>query len=183
MPGRPRAGSTVGVGRRERRRRRHPGRGRRSPTRWMRRPRTCGWRRPSSAVIAASTSLALAVAWWVMSAKVTLYSCRATVLQSAYARQGNFARRRIGSARERPRPRSSRTPPASSSPTRGDGSSAGSSARCTAPRPRHPTRSRSARASSPAAAASCPAESIEQIDGGSKVIGLRVERESIRTFL
>ena len=28
-----------------------------------------------------------------------------------------------------------------------------------------------------------PAASIEQIDDGSKVIGLRVERESIRTFL
>jgi hypothetical protein len=28
-----------------------------------------------------------------------------------------------------------------------------------------------------------PADSIEQIDGGSKVIGLRVERDSIRTFL
>ena len=28
-----------------------------------------------------------------------------------------------------------------------------------------------------------PAESIEQIDGGSRVIGLRVERETIRTFL
>jgi hypothetical protein len=28
-----------------------------------------------------------------------------------------------------------------------------------------------------------PADSIEQIDGGSKVIGLRVERNSIRTFL
>jgi hypothetical protein len=28
-----------------------------------------------------------------------------------------------------------------------------------------------------------PAESIEQIDSGSKVIGLRVDRESIRTFL
>lgn len=28
-----------------------------------------------------------------------------------------------------------------------------------------------------------PAESIEQIDGSSRVIGLRVERESIRTFL
>jgi hypothetical protein len=28
-----------------------------------------------------------------------------------------------------------------------------------------------------------PAESIEQIDDGSKVIGLRVDRESIRTFL
>ena len=28
-----------------------------------------------------------------------------------------------------------------------------------------------------------PAESIEQIDDGSRVIGLRVERESIRTFL
>jgi hypothetical protein len=28
-----------------------------------------------------------------------------------------------------------------------------------------------------------PAESIEQIDDGSQVIGLRVERESIRTFL
>jgi hypothetical protein len=28
-----------------------------------------------------------------------------------------------------------------------------------------------------------PAETIEQIDGGSKVIGLRIERESIRTFL
>ena len=28
-----------------------------------------------------------------------------------------------------------------------------------------------------------PAESIEQIDGGTRVIGLRVERESIRTFL
>ena len=28
-----------------------------------------------------------------------------------------------------------------------------------------------------------PAETIEQIDGGSKVIGLRVERDSIRTFL
>jgi hypothetical protein len=28
-----------------------------------------------------------------------------------------------------------------------------------------------------------PAESIEQIDDGAKVIGLRVERESIKTFL
>jgi len=28
-----------------------------------------------------------------------------------------------------------------------------------------------------------PAETIEQIDGGSKVIGLRVDREAIRTFL
>jgi hypothetical protein len=28
-----------------------------------------------------------------------------------------------------------------------------------------------------------PADSIEQIDNGSKVIGLRVDRESIRTFL
>ncbi len=28
-----------------------------------------------------------------------------------------------------------------------------------------------------------PAESIEQIDDGTRVIGLRVERESIRTFL
>jgi len=28
-----------------------------------------------------------------------------------------------------------------------------------------------------------PAETIEQIDNGSKVIGLRVERNSIRTFL
>ena len=28
-----------------------------------------------------------------------------------------------------------------------------------------------------------PAESIEQIDDGAKVIGLRVDRESIRTFL
>jgi hypothetical protein len=28
-----------------------------------------------------------------------------------------------------------------------------------------------------------PAESIEQIDGGTKVIGLRIERESIRSFL
>jgi hypothetical protein len=28
-----------------------------------------------------------------------------------------------------------------------------------------------------------PAESIEQIDNGSKVIGLRVERASIKTFL
>ena len=28
-----------------------------------------------------------------------------------------------------------------------------------------------------------PAESIEQIDGGSNVIGLRVDRDSIRTFL
>ena len=28
-----------------------------------------------------------------------------------------------------------------------------------------------------------PADSIEQIDDGSKVIGLRVERDSIRTFL
>ena len=28
-----------------------------------------------------------------------------------------------------------------------------------------------------------PADSIEQIDGGAKVIGLRVDRESIRTFL
>ena len=28
-----------------------------------------------------------------------------------------------------------------------------------------------------------PAESIEQIDGGSKVIGLRVDRDAIRTFL
>jgi hypothetical protein len=28
-----------------------------------------------------------------------------------------------------------------------------------------------------------PAESIEQIDGGTRVIGLRIERDSIRTFL
>lgn len=28
-----------------------------------------------------------------------------------------------------------------------------------------------------------PADSIEQIDGGSKVIGLRVDRNAIRTFL
>jgi hypothetical protein len=28
-----------------------------------------------------------------------------------------------------------------------------------------------------------PAESIEQIDGGTRVIGLRVEREAIKTFL
>jgi hypothetical protein len=28
-----------------------------------------------------------------------------------------------------------------------------------------------------------PASTIEQIDGGSKVIGLRIDRESIRTFL
>ena len=28
-----------------------------------------------------------------------------------------------------------------------------------------------------------PAESIELIDGGSRVIGLRIDRESIRTFL
>jgi hypothetical protein len=28
-----------------------------------------------------------------------------------------------------------------------------------------------------------PAESIEQIDGGSRVIGLRVERDAIRSFL
>jgi hypothetical protein len=28
-----------------------------------------------------------------------------------------------------------------------------------------------------------PAESIEQVDDGAKVIGLRVEREAIRTFL
>jgi hypothetical protein len=28
-----------------------------------------------------------------------------------------------------------------------------------------------------------PAESIEQIDSGTKVIGLRVDREAIRTFL
>ena len=28
-----------------------------------------------------------------------------------------------------------------------------------------------------------PAETIEQIDGGSKVIGLRVERDAIRKFL
>jgi len=28
-----------------------------------------------------------------------------------------------------------------------------------------------------------PADTIEQIDGGSKVIGLRVERHAIRTFL
>jgi hypothetical protein len=28
-----------------------------------------------------------------------------------------------------------------------------------------------------------PAESIEQIDNGSKVIGLRVDREAIKTFL
>ena len=28
-----------------------------------------------------------------------------------------------------------------------------------------------------------PVESIEQIDGSSKVIGLRIERESIRSFL
>jgi len=28
-----------------------------------------------------------------------------------------------------------------------------------------------------------PAETIEQIDGGSKVIGLRVDRDAIRTFL
>ena len=48
---------------------------------------------------------------------------------------------------------------------------------------RRPTRSRSAPAFSPAAGGSCPAESIEQIDDGSRVIGLRVERDSIRTFL
>ena len=28
-----------------------------------------------------------------------------------------------------------------------------------------------------------PADTIEQIDGGSQVIGLRVDRDSIRTFL
>jgi len=28
-----------------------------------------------------------------------------------------------------------------------------------------------------------PAETIEQIDGGTKVIGLRVDKETIRTFL
>ena len=28
-----------------------------------------------------------------------------------------------------------------------------------------------------------PAETIEQIDGGSRVIGLRIDRDSIRTFL
>jgi hypothetical protein len=28
-----------------------------------------------------------------------------------------------------------------------------------------------------------PAETIEQIDGGTRVIGLRIDRESIRTFL
>ena len=28
-----------------------------------------------------------------------------------------------------------------------------------------------------------PAETIEQIDGGTQVIGLRVERDAIRTFL
>jgi hypothetical protein len=28
-----------------------------------------------------------------------------------------------------------------------------------------------------------PAETIEQIDGGTRVIGLRIERDSIRTFL
>jgi hypothetical protein len=28
-----------------------------------------------------------------------------------------------------------------------------------------------------------PAESIEQIDGGTRVIGLRIERDSIRSFL
>jgi hypothetical protein len=28
-----------------------------------------------------------------------------------------------------------------------------------------------------------PAETIEQIDDGSKVIGLRIDRESVRTFL
>ena len=28
-----------------------------------------------------------------------------------------------------------------------------------------------------------PADSIEQIDGGTRVIGLRIDRESIRTFL
>ena len=28
-----------------------------------------------------------------------------------------------------------------------------------------------------------PAETIEQIDGGSQVIGLRIERDAIRTFL
>ena len=28
-----------------------------------------------------------------------------------------------------------------------------------------------------------PAETIEQIDGGSRVIGLRIDRESVRTFL
>jgi hypothetical protein len=28
-----------------------------------------------------------------------------------------------------------------------------------------------------------PASTIEQIDGGSKVIGLRIDRESVRTFL
>ena len=28
-----------------------------------------------------------------------------------------------------------------------------------------------------------PAESIEQIDGGTRVIGLRIDRDSIRSFL
>jgi hypothetical protein len=28
-----------------------------------------------------------------------------------------------------------------------------------------------------------PVESIEQVDGGAKVIGLRIEREAVRTFL
>jgi hypothetical protein len=28
-----------------------------------------------------------------------------------------------------------------------------------------------------------PAETIEQIDGGTRIIGLRIERDSIRTFL
>jgi hypothetical protein len=28
-----------------------------------------------------------------------------------------------------------------------------------------------------------PAETIEQIDGGTRVIGLRIDRESVRTFL
>ena len=42
---------------------------------------------------------------------------------------------------------------------------------------------RSAPASSRGAAGLVPAESIEQIDDGTRVIGLRVERDTIRTFL
>ena len=73
--------------------------------------------------------------------------------------------------------------PASSSQMPRDGWSERSSARCTARRPETPD-ALSVRSGWLARRRRLvPAESIEQIDGGSKVIGLRVERESIRTFL
>ncbi len=53
---------------------------------------------------------------------------------------------------------------------------------CSAALPKCPTRSRCGRGSS-SRRRLVPAESIEQIDGGTRVIGLRIERESIRSFL